>query len=223
MGEANMKSNFLIITLAFTLLSSMANAADNTSYISISGLNGKSSLKVAIGNQMLSSSSYKEGFSPYGAGIALGTYFLPNFRSEVGVNFLKGNKKTRSSYGYLGSSTNIEYKSLSLMFNSYYDFKNSSVFTPYLVGGLGISHNKATFATTINGVSIGSFNKSKNSLSWLVGAGVDAKVTNNIIIGMGYRYVTLSTNSIKFTNDSDFSKIKIKPAHLMVANLRWEF
>lgn len=77
-----------------------------------------------------------------------------------------------------------ELRSHQLMLNGYYDFKNTSKFTPYLSAGVGVTHlkNKVSFDDV-------SETKSDDNFTWSVGAGVAYKVTPNVSLDLGYRYV----------------------------------
>ncbi|UGI83886.1 outer membrane beta-barrel protein (plasmid) [Escherichia coli] len=85
------------------------------------------------------------------------------------------------------------------MVNTYYDFRNSSAFTPWVSVGLGYAriHHKATYTDT-------SWNKSGevsdisalhysgymiNNFAWSIGAGVRYDITPDIALDLSYRYL----------------------------------
>ena len=79
----------------------------------------------------------------------------------------------------------------SLFLNFYYDFVNSSKFTPYLTAGVGRTWLKVDdFSITIPGV--GTFNDSgsysDNVFAYQVGAGIGYAVTDSITLDLSYRY-----------------------------------
>lgn len=93
-----------------------------------------------------------------------------------------------------------ELRTQSLMLNAYYDFKNTSKFTPYVSAGAGITRIKneqklnPELAPDINlGLS-----DTSNSFTWSAGAGVAYKVTENVALDLAYRYV--DAGEIEFKN-----------------------
>lgn len=99
-------------------------------------------------------------------------------------------------------------KAQSLMLNGYYDFKNTSKFTPYVSAGVGV--------TRIKNESIDieysnySFSKSDNHFTWSAGVGVAYNITNNVALDASYRYV--DAGKFKFSQDfsDDSQSVKYK-------------
>lgn len=71
-----------------------------------------------------------------------------------------------------------------IMLNAYYDFANSTDFTPYI--GTGIGYGRLKASSQINGHS---FSKKNNNFIWNVGVGVAYEISTNIALDVGYRYV----------------------------------
>lgn len=102
-----------------------------------------------------------------------------------------------------------ELRSQSLMLNGYYDFKNASKFTPYVSAGVGVTRIKNTtqlFDSTDQNLS-----DTDNSFTWAAGLGVAYKVTENVALDLGYRYVDAGEfefnktvdESVKFKTTAD--------------------
>ena len=92
-------------------------------------------------------------------------------------------------------------KAESLMLNSYYDFKNTSKFTPYISAGVGVTRVKNE-STDIEFPDY-SFSKSDNHFTWSAGVGVAYNVTNDVSLDLSYRYVDAGKYDFKFERDSE--------------------
>lgn len=93
----------------------------------------------------------------------------------------------------------------SLMLNSFYDFKNSSKFTPYVGVGVGVSHIKnKQYPNTersfgfLDNIQI---EDTTNNFMWSASLGVAYNVTDNVALDLGYRYI--DAGKAKFTNSFD--------------------
>lgn len=98
------------------------------------------------------------------------------------------------SWGEYPSNISNELTSQLLMLNGYYDFKNTSKFTPYVSAGVGFTHvkNKQT-----NGWGETS-SDSDNHFTWSAGVGVNYAVSKNVGLDLSYRYV--DAGKFKFNN-----------------------
>lgn len=103
------------------------------------------------------------------------------------------------SYGSRSGYITNEIRSHQLMLNGYYDFKNTSKFTPYLGAGIGLTHlkNKVTVDYDDPGT------KSDTNFTWSVGAGVGYALTPNLSMDLGYRYV--DAGNIEFSTSSTYT------------------
>jgi len=103
-----------------------------------------------------------------------------------------------------------------LFFNAYYDFHNSTAFTPYIGAGLGMAFintkakNNSTWYDSFNDVwetdewetwSTGS--KRNTNFAWNVGAGVAYNFTENVALDLGYRFVGLGSAKTRTRVDVD--------------------
>ncbi|MBA8666699.1 porin family protein [Holosporaceae bacterium 'Namur'] len=215
-----MKKILGIAALAI-MASSTASAADY--YASISGLYGKGGVKSSSKDfgEYNSSNSKPKGFD-----VAVGSQITPETRAELAIGYLVSDKKSKAfeSTSYRGEIFG-KAQTISVMLNGYYDFANSSAFTPYVMAGVGYAHNK--FKTGFVGKDLKNggkvintpYNKSKGSFAYQVGLGIDAKVADNVKLGIGYRFKDTGLNSVK----KDGNKIKVKHSHLALAHVRFEF
>ena len=92
------------------------------------------------------------------------------------------------------------------MLNSYYDFKNTSKFTPYISAGVGVTRVKNE-STDIEFPDY-SFSKSDNHFTWSAGVGVAYNITNNVALDASYRY--LNAGKFEFSQDFDDDSQSVK-------------
>ena len=105
------------------------------------------------------------------------------------------------SYGSEPGYLTNEIRSHQLMLNGYYDFKNTSKFTPYLGAGIGLTHLKNKVKVTDDSEDLGT--KSDTNFTWSVGAGVGYALTPNLSMDIGYRYV--DAGNIEFSTSSPYT------------------
>ena len=201
-----MKKILGIAALAI-MASSTASAAEY--YASISGLYGKGGFKNLKDTH---GDSHKPNNKPKGFDIAFGSHITPETRAELAVGYTTSNAKGQAADK---NNQKFDYKikdeTISFMLNGYYDFNNSSDFTPYLTGGIGYARNKLTLRE--NEITTQKLT-TKGGFQYQLGLGVDVKVAENVKIGVGYRF---RHNLVKI------SGIKHKPSHLAIAQVRFEF
>lgn len=89
----------------------------------------------------------------------------------------------------------------SFLLNGYYDFQNSSAFTPYLTAGLGLARVKASFSLPSVPAS-GS--DSDTVFAYQIGAGCEYAINQTVSIDARYRYFATSDPSFG-TLDAEFS------------------
>ena len=81
----------------------------------------------------------------------------------------------------------VDLSALSLMANAWYDIDTGTRFTPYIGGGLGVARVSIAAIENVSGID-GSIS-TQTVFAYQVGVGVDYSVTENITIGLGYRYL----------------------------------
>ena len=110
-----------------------------------------------------------------------------------------------------------ELRTQSLMLNAYYDFKNTSKFTPYVSAGAGVTRvkNKQTLNSEFSEEgSLGS--DTNNSFTWSAGAGVSYKVTENVALDLAYRYV--DAGEIEFNHNAPLENVNLKTTADLVSH-----
>ncbi len=210
----NVKQLGMSILLA-SAVSSVA-LADNNKYFKVEGNFGKTSSKVdgvnpeEYINEALNTEGTKSKKSNTGAGIAFGYKYDNNVRTEVSLSHAK-----LFSMKNEGESYSMNARATTLLVSAYYDFAgviNPSI-TPYVGAGVGLS----TIRTKFSQKEVSESNRT-NAFSYQVGTGVDVKLSNNISLDVGYRYINYGNRKMK---DSD-EKVKFN-AHNVVAGLKYSF
>lgn len=74
----------------------------------------------------------------------------------------------------------IDVSTISVLSNIYLDFKNSSNFTPYVGGGIGFTHIE--YDTDF-------VDREDNVFAYQAGLGVDYAISNQVALGINYRYM----------------------------------
>ncbi|WP_299999539.1 outer membrane protein [uncultured Cedecea sp.] len=196
-----MKKTFIASTVAIATLYTCAVSANNGVYVTgelgssvVNIHDTKADYSEAVSGivdyrQTTKLSNTNKGV--FSGGIAVGYDFndqgkLP-VRLELAAKFrgnAEGSQTLTDEYGYSDTVKN-KVRMDTYMVNGYYDFYNSSDFTPYLTAGVGLSRLKHK----ISDGSGESMSASANNFAWGVGAGVKYAVTSNISVDASYRYV----------------------------------
>lgn len=148
-----------------------------------------------------------------GADFRLGYKFNNPLRIELmfsDVPDLKGNDR---SFKDNSKKTLLSFESSSNIFmaNFYYDFHNESDFTPWAMIGVGISYNKLamrvhnTKYTENKEINLtNSHINSKNDFSYSIGLGSSYKLTEQIFVDAGIRYVNRGSASINIIEKNKY-------------------
>ncbi len=155
-----------------------------------------------------------------GGALAAGYDFWPMHMVPVRVDVelaLRGNSEVGDS-GPAGTS-DMTFNTTTLLLNGYYDFHNSTNFTPYVGAGIG-------FAFNYLGVDIhdrnydGSVDDFNTNFAWQVGAGVAYSFTDNMAVDVSYRYLDLGYTEVS----SGDRNVSIRPYnHEVGVGLRFGF
>ncbi len=132
---------------------------------------------------------------------------------------LRGNGENSENGRY--GDTKLTTNSTTLLANFYYDFHNSTAFTPYVGAGLGLAFNYLGVDVHNNAKDMGySCDDRSTNFAWQVGAGVAYSFNENMAIDAGYRYLDLGYTETKSYGQS----IGIRPYnHEVMLGLRIGF
>ena len=130
-------------------------------------------------------------------GAALG-YDFSKFRVEGEISYQKNDVSQIGSQGVLLNNTG-EVAAFSFLINGYYDFINSSAFTPYISAGLGFAQVEFN-DLDISGLGFSGSNDDDTVFAYQVGIGIGYAVTEKVTIDVKYRYLD--------TDDSEYDTTK---------------
>ncbi|WGL99753.1 outer membrane beta-barrel protein [Arsenophonus sp. aPb] len=99
-----------------------------------------------------------------------------------------------------------------LMLNAYYDFKNSSNFTPYLSAGLGYAYISQKTSVDFMVINPSTGDKSDrfhlwtrshatNNFAWSAGAGIKYTVNKDFSFDLNYKYLNAGQGLVSNSND----------------------
>lgn len=175
-----------IMLISVALLCSTAVAQDIRQYAAVKGtvIRMENKLHANYGLYDMGRSKDKTlgGFrAAYGLDIPIAVT-NGHFRGEIEYGY---NSKSKID-GRFADNTSVsnQVKTQFVMLNAYYDFTNSTDFTPYVGAGIGYARLK-----TNSQVSYQSFGKKENNFIWNLGVGVAYEITPNVSLDVGYRYV----------------------------------
>lgn len=163
----------------------------------------------------------KKKFDPKGANIAVGVKATQNLRFEVEYNHREKADKTwyfseiipLAAYGERNEKMELSIQSY--MLNGYFDFHNTSKFTPYI--GIGFGQAKVEYDYTDNwavynyntGVLVAdgldTYHASKTKFAYNISAGTSYDLNDHLALDLGLRYVDYGSFS-----DADGDKYKTK-------------
>lgn len=125
-------------------------------------------------------SSFDIGKRTWSFGGAIG-YRYEYVRAELEA-ILRGEPEKKRMV--LGTQYREKFEAQSYMFNVFWDLSPYTMFTPYLMAGIGWSELK--IHSKPQGSAMRTFDE--NNFTWSVGGGLSAKVTSRLNIDVGYRY-----------------------------------
>ncbi|MEN8188648.1 MAG: outer membrane beta-barrel protein [Thermodesulfobacteriota bacterium] len=195
--EGEMKCRLMILSCCvFSLLFSSSLYARSGPYMSASiGMN--SPVDAELNDSSEPGVTIEVSFDPgLAAGAAFG-YDFDRFRAEAEILYathdideseFKGSDVPEHMRG-IGFSSSGDASVTSLMFNGYFDFINTSGFTPFITAGLGLSKIEVNdYNIDIIASEVPSINDDDTVLSYQVGVGAGFEVSEQITIDLKYRY-----------------------------------
>lgn len=117
------------------------------------------------------------------AGVALG-YRYTYFRAELEYTW---REETNDTSGEIDARNHSDFQTMSYMLNVYADLTPYSMFTPYVMAGVGITNIKYEFRS-FGGQPM---KYEEDNFTWAVGGGLSAKLTNRINLDVGYRFLNM--------------------------------
>ncbi len=139
--------------------------------------------------------------SGMGGNLGFGYNLCDDMRSDVTIGLQKGKLKHQ---GYVISSKNVN-----LMVNGYYDFNNSTKFTPFVFAGIGLSRASSNVkfdssqAPAQQGVVSPIKSKTKNKFAYKVGAGFAVELMPSAYLDVAYGFENKKNPNFKPVQDSN--------------------
>ncbi len=180
-----------------------------------------------------------------GGGLAIGYDFSRQFQVPVRMELeyaafseVKGSKSgsvSAADVGFDGHwSAKQKLQIQTLFLNAYYDFHNSTAFTPYVGAGIGMAflNTKGDIGgwddTAGDGTSGSTGSRTVTNFAWNVGAGVGYDITENFTVDLGYRFAGLGEAQTKWIKDDtgyNWAKAKAEAVymHQVMLGLRVTF
>jgi len=198
----NKKVIGLILFIFIMLHFSITFGADGP-YVSVNlGVN------ILSESDLMSSTAQLEYDPGFAVGLALGQDY-GNIRVEAEIGYLKNDY---DEINFAGSSTNSDgdVETWIFMLNGFYDFENSSPFTPYAGGGIGFAQ------VDINDFSVGSItigNDDDTVFAYQLGVGSVYEISEFISLDLNYKYIV--------TDDPEFEGFESEyKTHKICAGIR---
>jgi opacity protein-like surface antigen len=188
-----MKKTFSVIIGLFMLLMLPGVSLSATSGPYVSGQLGMTFLNGSDYSEIVKDGTIE--FKPgYAVGIA-GGYNFGMFRVEGEIGYQKNDMDTASECSggacVSGNVSSSDITALSFLINGYFDFVNSSRFTPYISGGIGMANLDYKIANWSDYDSV---------FAYQVGAGIAFAINQHFIIDLKYRF--FSTEELETTIDT---------------------
>ena len=166
----------------------------------------------------------------FGGALALGYDFNKKFQVplraelEYAVFSEVSGKNSRWNdfyYDYYRQKLNIQ----NLFLNAYYDFRNSTAFTPYLGLGLGVAFikDKGRWTNSYDSDSFSHGAKSSSNFAWNIGAGLAYDFTDRFSLDLGYRFAGLGKAETKESIYNYGLKTKNVYMHQLLLGARFTF
>lgn len=209
--------------LASVAFAGVSSAKENSKYVRADVIYGGFS-KFDVENQKTTNTKTKKGKGAAGS-LGFGGNVSNSVRAEAQLYFDDGQGiKGKLKDGY---NTDYKVKSAGLMANAYYDFKNSSSVTPYVMAGLGFMSNEHHFNSSVtkgNTTYSTRGRTTETNLAGQLGVGAEYKINNSFALDAGYRLMQKSFEK-KSVSYLDGQKItfKMKPQHQMLFGVRYSF
>lgn len=167
----------------------------------------------------------------FGGGIALGYDFHTRFtlpvRAELEYLYWGRTSKSKSWENALGSlhgegKVGIQ----SLFVNAYYDFHNSTAFTPYVGAGIGMGFVKTKGQIDVTIPRLGSgwaeASKTETNFAWNIGLGCSYAFTDMISADLSYRYASFGSGKTNTWYGYGFKSSR-NDMHQFMLGLRFTF
>lgn len=132
---------------------------------------------------------------------------VPGMRVEVDVSYRQNDVEVK-----FGPGIDVSHETIGVLGNFIYDVPvKLGPVQPYVLAGVGVASTEATFE------NVSLLKLEATGLAWQLGAGLNTRLADNIVFGLGYRYFNGPELEVLGTELSDGTN------HSVVAELKFAF
>lgn len=159
----------------------------------------------------------------FGGALAIGYDFKPKFdiplRAEIEYAYMSETSASSTRANLLPNtdwSAKQNFQAQTLFANVYYDFHNSTSFTPYVGAGLGVAFintdadlSAIDAVTPANTTIASTGSQTETNFAWNVGVGVGYAINEMFTVDLGYRFASLGGAETSWSQDQfgdDFTR-----------------
>jgi opacity protein-like surface antigen len=160
-------------------------------------------------------SSYDESEDPVFASIGFGYHLNDYLRAEVNLGYLPGNEiSVGFDDGTVVASANVENYAWTGMVNGYVDLGTYVGLTPYVGAGVGIYRSKRSLSVNYADADnpaddfVLRDNKTQYSFAYSLNAGLAYQVSKNVLVDLGYQYLSAPDAEYATVTDLEDSPIR---------------
>ncbi len=138
--------------------------------------------KITITNDRGSSTLKANGSGNFATGaLGFGRSYGNNIRTDLELYVDDGVKGQKPFYS---SIIHFKTKTIAGLVNATYDMKNSTDFTPFVMGGVGYAFNKVEVSSCSK-----IYKKKASGVAWQLGIGTSYEVNPSLALEASYRYI----------------------------------
>lgn len=247
------KLNTSIAMMCLSALATTTAMAEGVYATAQLGISQQASDSEAYGNNIAADADFPAEFDNDDAtvgGVGIGYQFNDNLRMEGRIGYRKSDfhdtqygTGARNGHDYILDG---EIKSTTFTVEGFYDFKNSTAFTPYVKAGIGVSKNKYAarlggsyvavdsandtggttfdaFDGTVDGYYDNYADGDATEFSWNLGLGANYAMTPKASVFGEYQYASFGDVQTGQDSFTDGFKVDNTSAHEFQIGMRYQF
>lgn len=171
--------------------------------------------------------SFSEDENPIFGSIGFGYHFNDYLRADINFGYLPGNEiSARYDDGVIAASGRLSNYAWTGMLNGYVDLGTYVGLTPYVGAGIGVYRSTRELEASFNdGIVDLDFrdDETQYSMAYSLAAGVGYNVSKNLVVDLGYQY--LSAPDAEYVSVDDLTEYPIQEGldyHQVKVGLRYE-
>lgn len=174
--------------------------------------------------------SYSNDEKPVFASLGVGYHFNDYFRGDINLGLLPGNEASASETTANDIATaRVKNSARTAIVNGYVDLGTYVGITPYVGAGVGLFQSKYSASSAFNDLTPAnldtsdSLGKTKYSWAYTVNAGLAYQITKNVVIDLGYQYMSApDAEYARLDSASGYSIHKGVDNHQIKVGLRYD-